>query len=157
VSARIAVLAAVLVLAACGGNETTRQEAVSERGAQVMPFDLDRTTHAFEATDDGGVQTVTAEDADDTEQIALVRAHLHSEAEKFRAGDFGDPAAIHGDEMPGLAALRKGYAEIEVTYAEVEAGARLSYAATDATLVEALHAWFDAQVSDHGEHAEMRQ
>jgi hypothetical protein len=86
--------------------------------------------------------------------VALVREHLGDEAERFAAGDFDDPAAIHGDEMPGLAELEAGHAGIDVRYAEIPAGGRISYTTDDPDLVAALHAWGEAQVSDHGAHAE---
>lgn len=119
-----------------------------------MPFDLEATTHRFAPTDDGLVQTVVADDPDDADQVALVREHLAHEAERFVAGDFADPAAIHGDDMPGLAALEEGAADIDVTYADTPAGGRITYTTDDAHLVTALHDWGAAQVSDHGDHAE---
>jgi hypothetical protein len=131
-----------------------RQAEVAERGAEVMPFDLDRTTHVFTERPDGGVQVVTADDSADAEQVRLVRAHLGEEAEAFARGDFGDPASIHGSDMPGLAALEAGVGQIAVSYQDVPAGGQLTYTTSDPALVEALHAWFDAQVSDHGNHAE---
>lgn len=153
---------ALAVPSACGGDDgaddaaalADRQAEVAERGASVMPFDLDATTHVFEPRDDGLVQRVTADDPDDAEQVALVREHLADEAERFAAGDLDDPAAIHGDEMPGLAELEAGHAGIDVRYAEIPAGGRISYTTDDPDLVAALHAWGDAQVSDHGAHAE---
>jgi hypothetical protein len=150
--------ALVVALAACGGDgrdgTEARQDEVAERGALVMPFDLERTTHVFDPTPTGGVQTVVADDPTDEEQVVLVREHLAEEAERFRAGDFGDPAAIHGHDMPGLAELEAGYAGIGVAYADVDDGARIVYETDDPALVNALHDWFEAQVSDHGEHAD---
>jgi hypothetical protein len=137
-----------------GSVGADRQREVAERGREVMPFDLDRTTHHFAKTPDGGVQTVVADDPADAAQVALVRGHLRQEAERFRAGDFDDPAAIHGDQMPGLAALRAGAGRITVRYAERPDGATLTYATAEPELVAALHQWFDAQVGDHGSHAQ---
>jgi hypothetical protein len=142
-----------LALGGCGGE--SRQDEVARKGAEVMPFDLDRTTHDFAKRPDGGIQTVLADEQDDEEQVRLVREHLRREAEAFRRGEFDDPAAIHGDAMPGLAALRASAGRIEIAYADVPAGARLRYATGEARLVRALHAWFDAQVVDHGEHADV--
>jgi hypothetical protein len=119
-----------------------------------MPFDLERTTHVFEPQDYGGVQTVIADDPADRDQIRLVREHLKAEADAFARGDFGDPANIHGDEMPGLRKLEENYAAIEVTFELTADGARISYRSTDPEVVEALHDWFEAQVNDHGSHAE---
>ena len=130
----------------------SRQDEVAERGRSVMPFDLDRTTHRFAKTDSGGVQTVVADDPADTTQVELVREHLRREAERFRGGDFTDPARIHGDDMPGLAALRDSAGRIRVDYADTADGARITYTSGEPTLVTALHAWFDAQVGDHGAH-----
>lgn len=39
-------------------------------------------------------------------------------------GDFGDPAKIHGNEMPGLAELSKGFQRFKVADAELPHGAR---------------------------------
>ncbi len=130
-----------------------RQAEVAARGAEVMPFDLERTTHIFDDMPDGGLQQVVADDPTDTAQIALIRAHLQEEAVKFQRGDFGDPASIHGDAMPGLAGLRQGYGLIEVAYAELPDGAQIRYTTSDPAMVTALHAWFAAQLSDHGGHA----
>jgi hypothetical protein len=131
-----------------------RQDEVAARGAEVMPFDLDRTTHVFTDLPDGGLQMVTADDPGDAEQVRLIREHLRQEAAAFAQGDFGDPAAIHGEEMPGLAALRAGADRIEVAYEDLPDGAQLRYTSSEPALVAALHDWFDAQVSDHGSHAE---
>jgi hypothetical protein len=136
------------------GGDDDREARVAERGAKVMPFDLDRTTHVFRRSPDGGVQTVVADDPADGRQVALVREHLHKEAEAFRRGDFDDPMAIHGEQMPGLAALRASAGRIEITYEDVPSGGRIRYETRDAALVAALHAWFEAQVMDHGAHAE---
>lgn len=133
---------------------TERQAAVAERGADVMPFDLDATTHRFEPTSDGLVQTVTADDPADAEQVALIREHLIEELDRFADGDFEDPAAIHGADMPGLAELRGRADDLEVALDELPGGARLTFTTDAPALVEALHRWGEAQVSDHGAHAE---
>jgi len=149
-------LTAALITAALivGGNdaEQSRQDQVADRGASVMPFDLDLTEHVFTDLPDGGEQTVTALDPTDTSQIRLIRGHLQEEAAKFRAGDFEDPAAIHGEDMPGLDELREGAMDgrITVTYAELEDGARLRYTSTDPNLVDGIRSWFEAQTMDHG-------
>ena len=137
------------------GHDHTRQEEIAARGAEVMPFDLERTTHHFKARPWGGVQTVVA-DEPDAEQIELVRAHLRGEAARFARGDFDDPMAIHGHAMPGLAELRAGAeaGRVEIGYTDVPTGGRLTYRADEGALVTALHAWFDAQLMDHGADAE---
>jgi hypothetical protein len=80
-----------------------------------MPFDLERTTHRFTKTATGGEQTVVADDPADTEQLRLVREHLLAEDVKFRRGDSGNPGAIHGSAMPGLAVLTAGYQRVRTS------------------------------------------
>jgi hypothetical protein len=135
------------------GNGRSRQDGVAARGAVVMPFDQNLTTHAFEQTATGGVETITANDAADATQVDLVRSHLKKEAELFSHGDFSDPAAIHGMQMPGLAELSAGAARLRIQFEQLPAGARLNYTSDDPSLVDALHRWFQAQLSDHGSHA----
>ncbi|MEH0938594.1 hypothetical protein [Micromonospora psammae] len=118
-----------------------------------MPFDLERTTHQFTKTDTGGVQTVVADDPQDTTQITLIQRHLTAEVDRFRRGDFTDPARIHGNQMPGLEALRAHGGRITIDYEPTPDGGRATYTTSDAQLRNALHHWFDAQVSDHGQHA----
>lgn len=153
-----AVVTASLLPVACGdgdpgGDQTDRQAEVAERGADVMPFDLDATTHRFEPTDAGLVQTVVADDPADADQVGLVRSHLGEEAERFRGGDYRDPAAIHGDDMPGLAELEAGAERVVITLDELADGARLTFTSSDPDLVDALHRWGEAQTMDHGRHA----
>lgn len=146
-------LVALAVTGGCGRSGTTRQEEVAERGAQVMPFDLDATTHRFEPMANGLEQTVVADDPDDTEQVALIRLHLEAEQRRFVRGDFSDPAHIHGDDMPGLATLQAHASDISISYSEVADGGRLLFVADDADLIDGLHAWGRAQTADHGSHA----
>lgn len=128
---------------------TERQQEVMKKGEMVMPFDLTRTHHIFDDTATGGVQTVVANRAGDSDQIALIRMHLRHEAMEFSRGDFADPGKIHGNSMPGLAALRAGAKRMQVTYAEVPSGAKIVYRSEDPALVRAVHDWFAAQRSDH--------
>ena len=145
----------LLALAAGCTQSESRQAEVARKGGDVMPFDLDRTTHVFAKRPFGGVQTVLADDPADERQVSLVREHLSKEEAAFSRGDFADPAAIHGHAMPGLESLRAGAGWIDLAYAEVDGGARLTYRTAEPKLVAALHAWFDAQVMDHGEDAEI--
>ncbi len=135
-------------------SQETRQEEIAEKGGQVMPFDLEKTTHVFEKTETGGVQKVVADDPNDAEQVALIREHLEEEAAAFQQGDLSDPSEIHGEEMPGLVELEARAEEIDIRYSDLLDGAKIEYDTSDPALVTALHDWFDAQVSDHGDHAE---
>jgi hypothetical protein len=147
----IAGLILACLLSSCQKQASPERRAeVAERGARVMPFDLAKTTHRFESLADGGLQTVTAKDPGDTTQIRLIREHLRSESERFPRGDFDDPMAIHGHDMPGIAELRAGAGKFEVRYGDIAGGATIRYRSNDAQLVAALHRWFEAQRMDHG-------
>jgi hypothetical protein len=156
IAVAVALVVGTAALAAWSADLDTpsRQEEVARRGAIIMPFDLDRTTHIFQPRSYGGVQTVIADDPTDRGQVRLVREHLKAEADEFARGDYGDPAKIHGDEMPGLQVLEENYSSIALTFEPTADGARITYRSADPMVVEALHDWFEAQVSDHGSHAE---
>ncbi len=160
VVALVAAGTVVLVVRGDSSNDAqvhlaARQAQVEENGAEVMPFDQNLTTHRFAKTETGGVETVTANDPNDKAQAALVRGHLQHEQELFSAGDFSDPMAIHGMAMPGIADLKQAatHGSLTVTYEALPVGAQLTYTATTPQVVSALHAWFDAQLMDHGSHA----
>ena len=143
-----------LAVAACAnGTLEERRREVAVAGSAVMPFDLDRTTHVFEKTEYGGVQTVSSDDGD-PDQVALIRDHLASEAERFARGDFHDPEMIHGADMAGMHRLVTGHERLVITYSDVDAGGQIRYSSDDASLIEAVHLWFDAQLRDHGAHAQ---
>ena len=134
-------------------SDSERQHEVAEMGAMVMPFELEKTTHIFESKDDGGLQQVIAKDEGDAEQIELIRSHLTEEAARFTSGDFSDPAQIHGNDMPGLSALSADAEHVQVDYSDLPNGAQIRYSSERADLVEAIHHWFAAQLSDHGDDA----
>lgn len=135
-------------------TEQTRQEAVAERGVDVMPFDLQATTHIFTKTGTGGVQQVVAKNADDARQIELIRAHLQDIAGKFSKRDFSGPTFIHGPDMPGLAELKAAKPSgINIQYRDITSGGEIVFESRNPRFVAAIHKWFDAQLSDHGSDA----
>lgn len=156
---RVAILGIATILAGASlpavahQSTTQRQQQVEQRSTQVMPFDMNRTTHVFHELPDGGMQLVVAKDPADGKQVALIQSHLHMEANRFARGDFGDPATIHGTAMPGLSELRSGYRKIHIAYSDTTGGGHIRYTSSDPKMIAALHKWFAAQVSDHGAHA----
>lgn len=134
--------------------DKTRQEAVAERGVDVMPFDLKATTHIFTKSKMGGIQQVIVKNSSDATQIGLIREHLKKIAAQFSKGEFSGPTNIHGAEMPGLAELKAAQpTEIKIQYRELKTGAEIIYTTENPKLVAALHQWFDAQLADHGQDA----
>lgn len=151
----LALLATAGAYAVGGEPDLSRQSEIARKGADVMPFDLEKTLHVFTKTEHGGLQQVTAKDAADRDQIGLIRRHLQDLAVRFGRGDFSGPAAIHGDAMPGLARLRAAQpGELTVIYGELADGAELRYSSRSPESVGAIHDFFDAQLSDHGGHAQ---
>lgn len=134
--------------------DAQRKSEVSQRGEEVMPFSLAATTHIFTKSAEGGMQQVVAKESTDADQVTFIRQHLQEIRKQFLNGDFSGPSRIHGDDMPGLADLKNAKpGQIAIDYQDVEGGAELIYTTSDASLVSALHKWFDAQLSDHGKDA----
>lgn len=154
---RLGLLFSMLMLSSCTYilEEPTadRQQEVAAKGAEVMPFDLELTTHIFENIDNGGRQQVIANDPDAVEQIVLIREHLAEEAQRFAKGDFHDPSTIHGEHMAGMHDLVMNADQIRIEYAELPDGAQILYTTDSPELVTAIHQWFEAQLADHGRHA----
>ncbi|MBS0388794.1 MAG: hypothetical protein JSR15_09965 [Proteobacteria bacterium] len=116
----------------------------------IMPFDMSKTIHIFKMTDQGGVESVVTKGPDAASQVPMIRAHLRHEAMEFQKGNYGDPAALHGSVMPGLAELQKGASRIEITYSDLPNGAAITFKSGNKRLLTAIHRWFGAQLSEHG-------
>ena len=134
--------------------ETTnpkKVDQVQQREQQVAPFDVDQTLQTFTKTVHGGVQHVIAKSAENTKQIQLIQAHLLKIANEFKKGDFSVTERIHGADMPGLAQLKRAEPDdIKFEYEALPNGAQIHYSTEYPQYVQALHEWFDAQVSEHG-------
>lgn len=135
--------------------DAQRQAEVSRRGKDIMPFSLQATTHIFTKNAKGGVQRVVAKNSSDAAQVELIRQHLQEIREQFLKGDFSGPSHIHGQDMPGLVELTEAKpGQLDIAYKDVQGGAQLTYKTQEVALVNALHKWFDAQLSDHGKDAD---
>lgn len=121
----LVVLFGVIPAHAAEKTAEKRLDEVAQRGAHVMPFDLEKTTHVFSKTPKGGLQQVVVKDKSDTEQIELIRAHLSEISRDFKRGDFSKPARIHGEDMPGLVELKSAKpGQIKIEYTELPNGAQ---------------------------------
>jgi hypothetical protein len=150
-------IAATLISCSILAGAQTVQEHVHGHGHEVMPFDLARTLHIFQMTEDGGIQQVVMRgDVVDAEQVQLIQHHLMMEAAAFQKGDFTDPAQLHGATMPGLRELRSGAARIQIAYRSLPNGAEIRFKSNDIRLITAIHRWFGAQLSEHGADAQAR-
>ena len=131
-------------------NQMLSAGGMTTRAAEVMPFDLNRTTHTFVKAPSGGVEKVVVNDPADSRNQTLIRSHLSTEAALFRNGDYSGPTKIHGMDMPGVKELSAGATRVKVVFADLRGGAQITYSSEDPSLVSAIHAWFDRQVADHG-------
>ncbi len=155
---RPALLLALPALLAVGTvsaqTATTQQQHVHQMSHHVMPFDINATIHLFKMTETGGRMRVLIRDelqgTSDEEQISLIHRHLKHQAMRFQQGDFGDPATLHGESMPGLEELQNGAAKIDVTYNPLPNGAEIIFTTNDIHLLTVIHRWFGAQLSEHG-------
>ena len=148
---RYAIAATFLYLftLAAVGAPTARQEEIAQKGAKAMPFNVHNSTRVFQKNTYGGIQQVLAKDPNDKDLIDAIRTHLETEAERFSRGDYSDPTKIHGKDMPGVQYLRKVKpGQIAITYRNLPTGAAVDYVGRDAATVDAIHKWFDAQLSD---------
>ena len=131
-----------------------RIEEVSQRSQQTVPYDVDQALHTFTKTVHGGVQHVVVKSADNAKQIKLVQDYLAKLAMDFRKGDFSETERMHGADMPGLVQLKKAQTDdIRFEYKALPNGAQIHYSTEYPQYVQALHEWFDAQMSDHGNDA----
>jgi hypothetical protein len=146
-------IAAATNVDAVQAADSARLDEVVERGVRVMPFDLEKTLHIFDKTETGGVQRVIAKDAGDAQQIGLIRGHLADIAAGFRQGNFSKQRRIHGEDMPGLTELAGANGAVLFAYRELPNGAEIEYSAEQPALVDAIHRYFNAQLSDHARHA----
>jgi len=125
------------------------QSDVDTRGDHVMGFSHEKTTHAFRLFDDGGAVEVRANDANDAESVAAIRAHLKDIAKEFAAGTFTKPEEIHARIPDGVPVMRALGEKVTYRYEELERGARIVMRTNDASGLEAVHQFLRFQIADH--------
>ena len=101
-------------------------DAMHARGAHVMGFDQDATTHHFYLYADGGAIDVAANDAGDGVNVDAIRSHLPHIAQMLGSGDYSSPMLVHATSVPGTADLTRLKNLVRFTYVETPRGARRS-------------------------------
>ena len=137
------VLGSGCALTGQGFDVTDHRTTGGPSSAQGSSFDRTTMSRGFQARDDGGVEQVVTRDTANQKELGQARAYLKDEVARFQQGQYDDPARTHGMEMPGSKALESGYSRIRVSYADLPNGGQVAYVASDAELVQALHAWFE--------------
>jgi len=134
---------------AAAEHEHNGVAGVDQRGDEVMGFSHQRTTHHFLLEPEGGTIQVEANDPQDTESLQQVRTHLAEVARQFAAGDFSMPQAIHDRVLPGVPEMMEHKDAIAYRFESLEDGGRVVIRTADTEAVTAIHAFLEAQISDH--------
>ena len=122
--------------------------AMQMRGKLVMGVDQYTSTHVFEDLPTGG-RIALQRDRDDAEGTTVIRAHLKTIAEAFKAGDFTAPALVHMKDVPGVAVLRAKRAAITYTFRELPRGGEVVVTTADKKAVAAIHEFLEFQRKEH--------
>lgn len=121
---------------------------LQKRGARVMGVDQYQSSHKFDITTDGG-RIELLRSANDSLDIAQIRAHMKDIQKAFLAGDFAKPLAVHDREMPGTAVMTKKKAQIRYVYSDLSRGAELRLVTDDAEARAAIAEFMKAQRGEH--------
>jgi hypothetical protein len=118
---------------------------MNHRGAMVMGFDQNKTTHHFLLYPDGGAIDVSANEEDDLESRDAIRAHLPHIAVMFGEGNFEAPMLVHDTDVPGTAELskRKDLSGIPTSRPR---GGRVDIVTNDEDALRALHQFLRFQI-----------
>jgi hypothetical protein len=130
-------------------SQQQHQTMVNEHGDHVMGFSHDKTTHHFELNYDGGLIDVRANDATDTETRDQIRSHFHHITQMFAAGNFNAPMLVHGENVPGTAAMAQLKDQLHWDLQETSRGARLKVTADNKPALDAVHQFLAFQIKDH--------
>jgi hypothetical protein len=122
---------------------------MNARGAQVMGFDQDKTTHRFLLHPDGGAIDIAVRNAGDTANRDAIRAHLPHISQMFGDGNFSAPMLIHDTNVPGTAQMAALKNRIRFAYVETAGGGRVDIITTDAEALKAVHEFLRFQIRDH--------
>jgi len=141
---------AVAAVLAAMPQEQDHHARMNARGAAVMGFDQDATTHHFLLYEDGGAIDISVRDAADVADRDAIRSHLPHIATMFGEGRFEAPMLVHDSTtVPGTAVMTELRDRIRYRYSETSGGGRVDIVTTDAAAVEAVHAFLRFQIDQH--------
>jgi hypothetical protein len=133
------IVAIALVIIKAKAQHQHDMSPLSQRGAQVMGFSQEKTTHHFELNQDGGIIEARANDLKDAGTLAEIRGHFGHIAKMFAAGDFNAPMMVHAQDVPGTAAMSRLKDDIHWQLSEIPRGARITIVADNKEAVDAIH------------------
>lgn len=148
------IAAGVFLLASVAAPAHPQQQqhdtaAMNSRGAHVMGFDQDKTTHHFALTRSGGIIQVEANDPSDTASRDHIRIHLEHISKAFAQGDFADPHEVHAETPPGVPEMKARKAKITYQYESTPNGARVLITTEDPKALKAIHDYLRYQIREH--------
>lgn len=149
---RIPTLAALALLAFASATAGAGQNPASHdgRGAMVMGFDQNRTSHHFLLFTDGGAIDVSANDQSDAKNRDAIRSHLPHIAMMFGSGDFDAPMLVHNSaSVPGTKVMAERKDRLRYEYVETPNGGRVNIVTTDPKALDAVHAFLKYQIDEH--------
>ena len=124
--------------------------SMNDRGAMVMGFDQDKTTHHFHLYADGGSIAVTANDPADAKNRDAIRSHLPHISMMFSDGNFESPMLVHDSAtVPGTKVMAARKAKIAYRYVETPAGGRVDIVTSDKEALAAVHEFLKYQIAEH--------
>jgi hypothetical protein len=131
-------------------TQDNSHRAMNERGAKVMGFDQEKTSHHFYLYDDGGAIDIAIKNPSDVKNRDAIRSHLPHIAMMFSGGDFNAPMLVHDSAaVPGTAVLAQRKDAISYKYAETASGGRVNIVTKDSAALDALHEFLRHQISEH--------
>ncbi len=119
------------------------------RGDKGMGFSQDKATHHFTLAKDGGVISVEANQATDTESRDQIRMHLAHIAKAFAGGDFDIPMFVHDQVPPGVGVMKSKKEQIQYRYEETNLGGRVMISTADRDAVSAIQDFLSFQIREH--------
>lgn len=130
------------------------------RGAAVMGFDQNKTTHHFALYTDGGAIEVSVKDPSNHADLRAIRSHVPHISSMFADGHFEAPMLVHDTtHVPGTAEMVGLRAAITYRYVETPGGGRVDIVSSDPSAIAAVHAFLRFQITDHktGDSIEVRK
>ncbi|MGH7578195.1 MAG: hypothetical protein ACREM1_24150 [Longimicrobiales bacterium] len=122
--------------------------AMQERGRQAMGVDQHTSTHVFDALPDGG-RIELQRDVDDAHGVERIRQHLQAIVRAFGGGDFGTPAFVHIESVPGASVMAEKRDAITYTYGALPRGGEVRITTEDPGAIEAIHEFLAFQREAH--------
>jgi hypothetical protein len=123
---------------------------LNQRGAMVMGFDQERTTHHFSLFQDGGAIEVLVNEPADEQNRTAIQTHLPHIVSMFSAGQFDAPMLVHArSDVPGIDVMKARAQNIRYNYVTLAGGGRVDIRTNDPIARDAIHEFLKFQIADH--------